>query len=327
MKFLPDRKFDLNDVYLVPNVVSHIRSRSSANVDTSVMLGEHKLGIPIIGSPMKDVCDGSSGDILLNLGCFGIIHRFCSVEKQVHEFNKNKNLGAAVGINGDFLERFQALNSVGCKIFCLDVANGASVVVSEAIEELLKINPSTSFIVGNVASSENYLWLSKIKNVIGVRVGIAGGSACTTRNATGVYCPMASLIMECKSVKRDGMPLIIADGGIKEAQDVCKCLALGADITMLGSTLAGASDSPAELIKQDGLYYKVYHGSASFGIQQVRSEKPPKYIEGKTKLLEFNNETLEQIVSRFADGLRSSMSYFNSKTIKEFQTNAVVCCR
>jgi len=299
--------------------VSDVKSRGS--VDPSVKLGSYKLKIPIVGSPMRDVCNGEFGFKLIEQGCYGIIHRFCSIKEQVEEYLKNPQLAAAVGvINKDFFERFVALETVGCKVFCIDVANGATSLVEETVLKAFEHNDSALFIVGNVASKEAYVWLSKLPNVIGVRCGIAGGGACTTKNATGVYHPMASLIAECKSVKTHGMPLIIADGGIKEPADFCKAIALGADCVMLGAVLAAAADSPAELIKRDGRFYKVYHGSASFEIQKTRVDKP-KYIEGKTTLLEFNNETVEQVVTRFDDGLRSSMSYFNASTIEEYQKN------
>lgn len=151
---------------------------------------------------------------------------------------------------------------------------------------------------------------------------VVHNSACTTKGATGVYHPMGSLLKECREIKDAGYikALIIADGGIKNTEHFCKALAIGADCVMMGSVLAAASDSPADLIIRDGRFYKVYHGSASFEIQSTYREKP-RYIEGKTVLLDFNNETLEQIITRFSDGLKSSMSYFNARTLAEFRKN------
>ncbi len=310
--------FNLDDIALIPRVISEIGSRR--DIDTSIMLDNYLLQIPIIASPMKDVCNGEFGDKLIKNGCYGFTHRFCDINEHVIEFSKNKKLGSAIGINGDALDRFRALCDTGCTTFCIDVANGANILIQKFIDKLININNKVKFIIGNVASRETFLWTSKISNVIGVRVGISGGKACTTKHATGIFHPMASLLMECKFVKKDGMPLIIADGGIKGPEDFCKAIALGADCVMLGSVLASANDSPAELIKRDKVFYKVYHGSSSFEIQSLYRKKP-KYIEGKTALLDFDNENLEQIITRFSDGLRSSMSYMNAKTIKEYQLN------
>src|ERR1035437_10486339 len=89
---------------------------------------------------------------------------------------------------------------------------------------------------------------------------------------------------------------------------------------MMGNSFATTIDSPAETIIKDNKKYKVYHGSASFDIQKEYKEKP-KYIEGKTRLLECDGETLENLVNRFSDGLVSSMSYFNAKTLEEYRKN------
>ena len=313
---------DLKDISLIPNQISYIESRKSIN--TSSKLGDLEINIPIIAAPMNDVCDGDFGDKLVKLGCFGIIHRFCSIEQQIKEFYKNPKLACAIGINNDYLERFITLNNTGCNMFCIDIANGGNSKIKNIIEELLNIGPTSQFIVGNVASKEVFEWLSSIKGVVGIRVGVSGGFACTTKNATGIYNPMASLIIQCKSVKKENGPAIIADGGIKEPQDLCKAIALGANYVMMGSVLASALESPAELIKNGDTYYKVYHGSASFEIQSIHKEKP-NYIEGTTKLLPFNDESIEQIVERFSDGLKSCMSYFNSSNIETFQKNSNWC--
>ena len=316
---------DFADISLIPNVVSLISSRDQIN--TSNYLPDSRLlKFPLIGAPMRDVCNGDSVNKLIELGCLGIIHRFYSLEDQVSEFRKNRLAAAAIGINSDYIERYKVLLSEGCTLFCIDVANGASQSVMKAIESLLKINQKVKFIVGNVASAETFRWAANLPNVVGVRVGIAGGTSCSTKNATGVFCPMASLILACKDVKdKEGIgAAIIADGGIREPQDMCKAISLGADCVMVGSVLAAASDSPAEFIKKDEKVYKLYHGSASLEIQKTYKEVP-RYIEGKTTLLEFNNESVEQIVGRFGDGLKSSMSYFNATDIKTYQRNSNWC--
>jgi IMP dehydrogenase len=317
------KSLELSDVFLIPRVVSEIESREK--ISTSMCIGTKPIFVPIIASPMKDVCDKNSLNTLIKLGCYGIMHRFCSIDEQAQIISENKFVGAAIGINGDCMERYKALVDAGCTTFCVDVANGANITIRKAIDKFIENNSNKhkpEFIVGNVASAECYFYLANTPQIVGIRTGIAGGSACSTKNATGVYHPMASLILECKRFKEEYnlKAKIIADGGIKEPQDFCKAIALGADCVMMGSTLAAAIDSPAELIKRDGRFYKVYHGSASFEIQKLYRDKP-RYIEGKTTLLDFNNENLEQIIQKYSDGLRSSMSYFNAKDIEEYQKN------
>jgi IMP dehydrogenase len=267
---------------------------------------------------MMDVCNGGVALKMSQLGGLGIIHRFLSIEDQVAEYLKAPLSGCAIGVNGDSSDRLISLYHNGCRIFCIDVANGASTLVKEAIEEISKHYPDISLIVGNVASKETYKWLEQFALVRAIRVGIAGGNACTTKNATGVYHPMASCINECSQAKT--RTLLIADGGITEPSDFCKSIALGADIVMLGSTIASTKDSPAKIMNISGKRYKVYHGSASFDIQKTYRDQP-KYVEGTQRLLDYNHETLDHLINRFMNGLKSSMSYFNSKTIEEYQIN------
>ena len=92
---------------------------------------------------------------------------------------------------------------------------------------------------------------------------------------------------------------------------------------MLGSIIANCSDSPAEILKRDGKWFKVYHGSASFEIQKEYRNNP-KYIEGRTRLLEYDGESLEGLITRFHDGIRSCMSYFNAKNLEEFRKNITI---
>ena len=92
---------------------------------------------------MKDVCDGKSARLINDLGGFAFLHRFCTIEEQVAEFKKSeKTAGCAIGITGDWWDRLLELRKAGCDIFCLDVANGASTLVMEAIEKIKSMSYS-----------------------------------------------------------------------------------------------------------------------------------------------------------------------------------------
>ena len=85
------KSLELSEISLVPTVVSEVPSRN--DISTTSKLGNIELKIPIIAAPMKDVCNGEFGSKLIDLGCFGLIHRFCSIESQIQEYLKNKKLG------------------------------------------------------------------------------------------------------------------------------------------------------------------------------------------------------------------------------------------
>jgi len=310
------RALKYSDIGLISRNISTLDSRDEA--DTSVEFAGQKLTVPLIAAPMPDVCDGAMAGHLLRLGAYGFIHRFNTIEEQANEYRlADCDCGCAIGINGDCLERYQELIFAGCRSFCLDVANGANIRVKSTLEKLLAMHSDVYFTVGNVASKECYKWLCDL-NVYAIRVGIAGGSVCTTRVETGLFYPMASSVQECSRV--DSNTILIADGSIKEPSDMCKALAIGADITMAGGVFAGTEESPGKTFKLNGQLMKTYKGAASFSTQKQVNKKP-KYVEGMETLTPYTGP-LEKIIHRFRNGLRSSMSYMNSRTIAEYQNNS-----
>lgn len=342
-----NRLYDLDDICLIPTKISSIVSRDQIQPKVELFSGVI-LDIPIVAAPMMDVCNGPFALKMRELGGFGFIHRFSSIGDQVKEFyDSEKQGGCAVGLGPEGLERFDSLYKAGCRYFCLDVANGANKEILKTLSATYQCT-DVHWIVGNVASFETYDWLACIQTIRGIRVGIAGGSACTTKNATGIYHPMGSLLREIRSYKDNGgfrddphnknflrSKIIIADGGINSPDRFCKALALGADVVMMGSTLAVAKESPAQ--KVNSVKYNcrnnpmvsywgdskensaVFRGSASFEVQKEYRE--PRYVEGKEMLLPYSSESLEHIITKFMNGLRSSMSYFDAKTLEEYRTN------
>lgn len=331
-----NKLYDLDDIHLIPRVTSSIRSRDEIKPQVELFPGV-TLTVPIIAAPMMDVCNGVFARLMREAGGFGFIHRFNSIGEQVKEFyDSDKQGGCAIGAGDDFLERYNALYNAGCRWFCLDIANGASEIVGESLKKVCRDLDHVYWVVGNVASQEGYENCYRV-GVCGIRVGIAGGGGCTTKNATGIYHPMASLITETSNAKEKMMypPKIVADGGINSPDRMCKALALGADLVMMGSALAVAKESPAQKrnryenfnpnarMEYNSEYFKpdiaIFRGSASFEVQ--RGYREPRYIEGKEVLLPYKNESLSQILDRFMSGLRSSMSYFNARTLEEYRAS------
>lgn len=125
--------------------------------------------------------------------------------------------------------------------------------------------------------------------------------------------PMATAVMECASITQDaGNVLLIADGGIRNSGDVVKALALGADLVMAGRLFAQATESLAPVLS-DGK--KQYVGSAaSPGKQGVASEG----VVGEVEC----GPSTAAVVGELVGGLRSGMSYSNSRTLDELRARA-----
>src|SRR5262249_54205832 len=160
--------------------VSSITHR--ADVDCGVALGEVVLDSPLVASPMPDVCGPEMCVALAELGCLGILHRFQPLQAQVEQFADaaarlpaGRAVGAAIGTTGDFRERFAALREAGCRVVCLDTANGAHTQVGTAIEWVKRAAPEAFVIAGNVGSAETFRWLED-HGADAIRVGIGGGA-------------------------------------------------------------------------------------------------------------------------------------------------------
>jgi IMP dehydrogenase len=190
--------------------------------------------------------------------------------------------------------------------------------VAAAIAWVKNHRSDVFLIAGNVATGEGFSWLEG-EGADAIRVGIAGGSVCETRNETGVYVPTPYAVAEAASVRKRA--LIIGDGGVRMPADLCKLLALGADVVMLGSALAGTREALGRVIVVDGKRFKIMRGAASFSVQQESAGGPPQYVEGAETLVPYKGR-VEEVLQRYRAGLRSSMSYLNAGTLDEFRRNA-----
>ena len=118
-------------------------------------------------------------------------------------------------------------------------------MMEKAIADLKdKFGDQVHIMAGNVATLEAFDALASW-GADSVRVGIGGGSICSTRIVTGHGVPTLQSVMECAKSSYDTK--IIADGGIKTSGDIVKALAAGADFVMIGSMLAGTKESPGEI--------------------------------------------------------------------------------
>jgi IMP dehydrogenase len=324
-----------DDVLLVPQF-SDIESRS--NVDLSVtgfdeefarLTSEHtKLSCPIVGSPMDTVTSPETAAILADAGGFGVLHRYCSIDESIQAYLQTKklitdktnenNVMVAVGATGDYLERAADLYAAGCRAFCIDVAHGHHGHTRRALENLRKIyNKKIHIMAGNIATLEAFNDLADW-GADSLRVGIGGGSMCTTRIRTGHGIPTLQSILDCSKSDRD--VYIVADGGIRNSGDVVKALAAGADMIMLGSILAGHDESPGVLITKEHKSYKKFRGMASREAQLEWRGKV-SVTEGETTLVPYKGE-LKNTLTDLLEGIKSGLSYSGAQTARELRAKS-----
>ncbi|MFH1196136.1 MAG: guanosine monophosphate reductase [bacterium] len=300
-----------DDISLIPTQISRIKSRAEANTACE-FLGA-KLALPVISSPMDTVTGIEMATELDSLGAIGVVNRFDASLNELLKGNDEPVNIKAVSIGLNTPENLvEKLASKGL-IICIDTANANNVTVLEKCEELKKKYP-VKIIVGNIAHG------STLKQLVdagadAVRIGIGGGSVCTTSIQTGIGIgQVSSLLNVFFAREKDKLPIqLIADGGIKSPGDVAKAIALGADVVMLGRMLAGTKETPGEVIKYNDQLWKKYRGSASFGVK-MKGE----FIEGEETMIPYKGP-VRNVINAISDGLKSAMSYLNSFTFSELK--------
>lgn len=324
-----------DDINLVP-AFSSIESRSQIDLTTKLS-SNYNIRVPIIASPMDTVCGSEMAISLAKLGGVGCIHRFMTIGEQTMEvlhvrtqieehrlYNMWKGYGdipimAAIGANGDFLERAQSLVSVGANVILIDVAHGYHKFVRDAIRELKNTLPSyVDIIAGNVATGKAALALEDW-GADAIRVGIGGGSLCTTRIKTGFGVPNVTSLIDCSSQVK--VP-IIACGGIRNSGDIAKALAVGASSVILGSLLAGTKEAPGVILEKNNGLYKRYRGAASLETKSVHGQAT-RNVEGESTVVPFKGG-VKFVVEGLLDGLRSALSYAGAENINEYFPEYVV---
>lgn len=238
-------------------------------------------------------------------------------------------VAAAVGPAKNMEERVEKLVNAEVDVLVVDTAHGHSKGVIDTVKYIKQKYPKKDVIGGNIATPEAAEALIEAGGD-GIKVGIGPGSICTTRVIAGVGVPQFHAVKRVAEVAHKYKVPVIADGGVKYSGDVAKALGIGASSVMIGSLLAGTSESPGEMIYADGKTYKYYRGMGSmaamrkggkerYGQANVTDEKlVPEGIEGKVL---FKGSAKGEIF-QLCGGVRSAMGYCGSKDISTFWEKA-----
>jgi len=312
---------EYNDLLLVPKY-SDMRSRSEISLECEFRGIE--LGTPIFVAPMDSISTLDFIKQISEAGGLAFIHRFQTDQERLDQIQalSGETFGVSVGLldeeDGEWLIVRSALEH-GVPIICIDVANGHNKYTLNSVEylanEIKRHDYSTKIMAGNIASIDGFNKLDAVGCDF-IRVGIGSGSACTTRNMTGVGVPQATLLEDLNKLRLPhsfydkNFPIIVADGGIKYPGDIIKALALGADAVMTGYLFSGAKEAG------NG----VYRGMASKSAQEDRFGFV-RSIEGIEIDSLNHGESVSEIMKRINDNLKSGMSYLGAYTLGEIIGN------
>lgn len=325
-----DEALSYDDVLLIPQY-SDIRSRTEVSTTTDLGNGL-VLRLPIIASPMDTISESAMAISLGAAGGAAIIHRYNGIEMQsrmvslAQEVSNQKargsiNIGGAVGISGDFIERAKTLLESGATFLCVDVAHGHHILMEEALASLRgAIGDDVHIMAGNVATIDGINDLADW-GADSVRCNIGGGSICSTRVQTGHGVPGLQTIIDC--ARTDRKVTIVADGGIRNSGDMVKAFACGADVVMCGSLLAGTDESPGKVMEDsNGSRWKTYRGMASKEAQVNWRGNYSSY-EGVSARVPYRGSVVK-ILEDLERGIRSGFSYSGARTLEEFQSKAKI---
>lgn len=265
----------------------------------------------------------------------------------------------SVGVNPAEMERAQALVDAGAENIVVDVANAANIKVTNFCKELAFLlgNSVNALIVGNFATKEQ---ITAFKYHAGflpaaIKVGIGNGSLCETRVVTGNGYPIYSSLQDCLSLNLDNLGVdVILDGGGRELADFPKALAAGAKMVMMGRNFAACKESGGtkyyqgiKVISQEemqkyvqnaqagrpyhlpygvGIYgvdptHTEYRGSASLASYKAQGkEAAHRPSEGAETVITITGSVAD-LMLKYEAALRSSMSYQDAFTLKEFREN------
>jgi IMP dehydrogenase len=235
--------------------------------------------------------------------------------------------GAAVGVTMDTMKRVDMLVKANVDVIVVDTAHGHSKGVLDTVKDIRSAYPDITIIAGNVATAEATKDLIEAGADI-VKVGIGPGSICTTRVVAGVGVPQITAVYDCATEARKHGKVIIADGGIKYSGDIVKALAAGGHAVMLGSLLAGVTESPGETEIFQGRRFKVYRGMGSVAamekgskdryFQEDNKKFVPEGIEGRIPYKGPLADTIYQLVG----GIRSGMGYCGTANLDDLRNKA-----
>ena len=317
--------YTYNDVTIVPSIISNIEHRSECIPwDEDGML-------PLFTAPMNTVVSEDNFKLFEENHINAILPRTAPLDTR--KFYSTKGRWAAYSLkefSDVFCNEDDKLPTTHKLKALIDVANGHMKIIFDLARKAKSIYGNDIILMGgNIANPKTYEEYARA-GFDYVRCGIGGGCGCISSSQLGVHFPMASLIDEIATLKKEieedyrYLPKIIADGGVRNYRDIIKALSLGADYVMVGSVFAKMEESAApKETDEEGNLVATFYGMASREGQIALNGAKTKTSEGIKKKLPVEY-TMEGWTKNFIDYLRSAMSYVGYKSLDSFRKYTTV---
>lgn len=352
--------YELRDIAVVQAPVSFCNHRGDVNPFVNICGREC---YPIFVAPMTSVTDQHNYRTWIENGLTPVIPR--SVQKSDNNpggltFEERMGLAKETFVSVSLKEAQEEL----CDYFnvseygelaytwyiCIDIAHGTLNDLYDVCKKLKALCGNHIVIMaGNVANPGAYSFYADA-GVDFCRVGVGGGSRCTSSANVSVHYPMATLLDQLNEERKayahshngNAPTKIIADGGIGWFDDIQKALALGADAVMCGKIFAECeeacepiyyAESLEKAMKKENRHtertndmlkpFRDYYGMSTKRAQRETGGSGNRTSEGIDRPVE-----VKYPVSKWVDNmqsyLRSCMTYTNSRTVQELRENSQV---
>lgn len=317
--------YSLDEIGLVPAIMSQVKHRGDVDPYVENYYGDRKL--PIFVSPMTCIVNANNietFDRSLVEPILPVLSGGLELRRQLPTGNDWDGWTAVTMQEFGYL--FNECHAPEDRHYniLIDVANGHMAELFTRVEDAKQeYGQKIRVMIGNIANPETYIECCR-SYVDFVRVGIGGGSGCTTSVQTGIHTSMPYILEGIKEAKAKTTVTfktkVVADGGVTNVSRAIKCLALGADYVMMGRCFAQCEEACGELRPPyPGMLVRErrYYGQSSekgqldrFGKVKSNPEGTDYWIPVTTNLVEFT--------TRFEAALRSAMSYCNASTLEDF---------
>ena len=351
-----DKYFDFKDVLILPKK-SKINSRKDVNLERTIFFqnGVKWTGIPIVAANMTTIGTLDVYKVLSTYKIITALHKFHKLQDLLDYNNENSTcvlnpdyfmISTGIG-DEDYKNLKVILDNFECKFICVDIANGYISKFSDFCKVLRNEYPEKIILAGNVCTSEGIQLLYDLEIDI-FKVGIGGGSACTTRIQTGIGMPQLSCILECAQECKESNNIsfniyynydhhklkrsfILSDGGISCPGDLAKAFGAGADFVMIGGAFAGHDENPGQIIidEKTGTKHKFFYGmSSSYAMKNnyaANNNTDYRSSEGRELKVDYKGP-LKNTIENYLGGLRSACTYTNSANLEELALNTKFIC-
>ena len=346
-----DKYLDFKDVLILPKK-SKINSRKEVVLERTIVFqnGVSWTGIPIVAANMTTIGTLELYKVLSTYKIITALHKFHKLQDLV-DYNKENSscmlnhdyfiISTGISSN-DYNNLTLILDNFECKFICVDIANGYISKFNDFCKVLRCEYPEKIILAGNVCTSEGVELLNELEMDIH-KIGIGGGSACTTRIQTGIGMPQLSCILECVQACKESNNInslihykydehrlnrsfILSDGGITCPGDLAKAFGAGADFVMIGGAFAGHDENPGEIVKDEktGQCYKSFYGmSSTYAMKNnyaANNNTNYRSSEGRELKVPYKG-SLKSSVENYLGGLRSACNYTNSANLEELAHN------